>query len=529
MAKAPKRPFAPILLVALLIAAGIVVYLGKDYIPATWLKSQVAPAPVIVEIKNINGVPSFSPSSITITQGATVKWVNKDSIAHTVTSDGTAKTPLNSPLLSQNQEFPFIFTNVGTFPYHCEPHPFMKATVIVEAPAATTGSTGSTLTTATTGTTGGTTTGSTTGSSTGTTVSAGTTTTPTTTTTTTPSPFAWFPPWWDKENYTLTRDATLDLKIAQVETVTPAPTCPTRPALTLPCPTGMILVSKNDSCGAYAVCETPPPSCPARQTNVIPPCPAGQNLVSRSTSDSCGAYTYTVCETPAILPTAPSSTTASPSQPHSAAKITYCFDDPIASMNDADWALVCEAKARGIISGTIKDGKSTFNPKNSINRAEAAKIITVGILKSLGKLSSEQFTSMDEVLKKSSRPGAAILFTDMEYNAVGEAPWFAKYVSLANREGIMTGYPDKSFKPSNTLNNVEAYKIIVETGRIASKTIDNFFEEATKKSVRAKEWFMKYVKTLEILSIEYSSDYGEPITRKEFLRIVMEVLLSAEL
>lgn len=463
----------------------------------TWLKSQVAPAPVIVEIKNINGVPGFSPSPITITQGAIVKWINKDSIAHTVTSDGTAKTPLNSALLSQNQEFSFVFSNVGSFPYHCEPHPFMTGTVIVTAPPAPppipppAPPTPTPIPTPTPPTS----------------ISAPPTPAPQTLTTPNPPPSGWFPPWWDKENYTLSKDATLDLKIANIETVAPpAPvilpsTCPTRPPLTIPCPVGQILVAKTDSCGSYAVCEPAPPTTPSAPLLPVTPPPSPTTTT----------------------PTTPSS------PPHSAAKITYCFDDPIASMSDTEWELVCKAKARGIISGTTKDGKSYFNPKNSINRAEAAKIITVGILKSLGKLSSEQFTSMDEVLKKASRPGAPILFTDIEYNAVGEAPWFAKYVSLANREGIMTGYPDKSFKPSNTLNNVEAYKIIVETGRIASKTVDNLFDEATKKSVRAKEWFMKYVKTLELLGIDHSSEYGDSITRKDFLRIVMEVLVSAGL
>jgi hypothetical protein len=401
------------------------------------------------------------------------------------------------------------------------------------------------------------------------------------TTTNPPSPETakgWTPPTGWEEIYTLSGPLPLDLKIAKIETgvpLLPPSSCPARPQFVLPCPTGQVLTAKKDSCGDYAACETPatpsPSSCvpqPARPPLTVASCGSGQVIANKSGTDNCGTYfyqvceapvcqvpqsvstcpsgqsivtrfmtcnsqtyAYTVCETSAVPPATPTTgpTPTSSGQPHSAAKITYCFDDAISLMSDSDWALICEAKARGIISGTAKDGKTYFNPNTSINRAETSKIVTLGILKSLGKLSADQFTSMDEVLKKTSRPGAPILFTDIEYDAVGGAPWFAKYVSLANREGIMTGYPDKTFKPSNTLNNVEAYKIIIETGRSASKTIDNFLEEGAKKSARAKEWFVKYVKTLELLSIPTSPDYSAAISRKDFLRIVMEVLMAAGL
>src|SRR6185295_10570076 len=38
--------------------------------------------------------------------------------------------------------------------------------------------------------------------------------------------------------------------------------------------------------------------------------------------------------------------------------------------------------------------------------------------------------------------------------------WFAKYVCLAKSEGIVGGYPDGTFKPNQSINFVEASKML---------------------------------------------------------------------
>ncbi|UCE24719.1 MAG: cupredoxin domain-containing protein [Candidatus Zixiibacteriota bacterium] len=73
---------------------------------------------------------TFSPASVTVTVGTTVTWRNDDGIQHTVTSDSGSE--LESALLSQGGTYSHTFNTVGTFPYHCTPHPFMTGTVIVE-------------------------------------------------------------------------------------------------------------------------------------------------------------------------------------------------------------------------------------------------------------------------------------------------------------------------------------------------------------------------------------------------------------
>lgn len=73
---------------------------------------------------------AYSPTTLTIKKGTTVTWTNQDSTAHTVTSDSGGE--LDSDTLDQGESFLHTFNTVGTFDYHCAPHPQMKATVIVE-------------------------------------------------------------------------------------------------------------------------------------------------------------------------------------------------------------------------------------------------------------------------------------------------------------------------------------------------------------------------------------------------------------
>ncbi|MDO8491761.1 MAG: cupredoxin family copper-binding protein, partial [Dehalococcoidia bacterium] len=72
---------------------------------------------------------AFSPASISVPVGTTVTWTNKDSVAHTVTSDSGV---FNSGNLSTNKTFSYTFATAGTFPYHCSLHTYMKGTVTVQ-------------------------------------------------------------------------------------------------------------------------------------------------------------------------------------------------------------------------------------------------------------------------------------------------------------------------------------------------------------------------------------------------------------
>lgn len=72
----------------------------------------------------------FSPRTLTIKAGDSVKWTNQDSAKHTITSD--SGNELDSSLFGKGESFTHTFDKAGTYTYHCTPHPNMKGTIIVE-------------------------------------------------------------------------------------------------------------------------------------------------------------------------------------------------------------------------------------------------------------------------------------------------------------------------------------------------------------------------------------------------------------
>ncbi len=88
--------------------------------------------PKVANVKIIeqNGKYSFQPATLTIKVGTQVEWLNTSDAPHTVTSDA-AGTFGSTSNITQNQTFKFTFSTAGTFPYHCNIHPYMKATITV--------------------------------------------------------------------------------------------------------------------------------------------------------------------------------------------------------------------------------------------------------------------------------------------------------------------------------------------------------------------------------------------------------------
>lgn len=107
--------------------------------------AQLAPAaaaPATVEVtiatkdasRNI-GV--FTPQSITVKQGDTVKWTNADKGTHTVQSgqvkDRDSGKLFRSGDIRKGASFSYTVSTPGTYYYFCKIHPVMTGTVIVES------------------------------------------------------------------------------------------------------------------------------------------------------------------------------------------------------------------------------------------------------------------------------------------------------------------------------------------------------------------------------------------------------------
>jgi plastocyanin len=73
---------------------------------------------------------SFKPAHITIKRGTKVRWINKDSTAHTATANNGRS--FDSGRLGPGKRYTHTFKSTGKKRYHCEIHPDMRASVVVK-------------------------------------------------------------------------------------------------------------------------------------------------------------------------------------------------------------------------------------------------------------------------------------------------------------------------------------------------------------------------------------------------------------
>lgn len=70
----------------------------------------------------------FGPGRIEIAVGTTIVWTNDGQVVHTVSAeDGSFDTGSIEPGERRGLTFP----RIGTFPFHCTPHPFMRGVIVV--------------------------------------------------------------------------------------------------------------------------------------------------------------------------------------------------------------------------------------------------------------------------------------------------------------------------------------------------------------------------------------------------------------
>lgn len=124
---------------------------------------------------------------------------------------------------------------------------------------------------------------------------------------------------------------------------------------------------------------------------------------------------------------------------------------------------------QGILEG-YEDG--TFKPSQTVNRAELLKILVAG-----------QGIDPDPIRYRNC-------FDDVKEE------WFARYVCYAKKEGWVEGYTDGTFRPSQTVNKVEALKMMIE-----GYAIELDEEEETFADVAGDDWFAPYVARAQKLGL----------------------------
>ena len=133
------------IVVALILIGGLSWYFfsSKNTNPTTITPSTNTPSTQVIqnETKNIpktNPVTNtviiqnfaFFPTELTIKQGDTVTWINKDSATHTVTS--LSGNEMDSKQLGTGETYSHVFATIGSFDYHCSIHTMMNGKIIVQ-------------------------------------------------------------------------------------------------------------------------------------------------------------------------------------------------------------------------------------------------------------------------------------------------------------------------------------------------------------------------------------------------------------
>ena len=80
------------------------------------------------------GSSSFSPSSVVVSRGGSVKWVNDAAIAHDITPNNPNQVgawTARKIAASSDATFTFQFTTQGVYDYHCTVHSGMTGRITV--------------------------------------------------------------------------------------------------------------------------------------------------------------------------------------------------------------------------------------------------------------------------------------------------------------------------------------------------------------------------------------------------------------
>jgi hypothetical protein len=152
--------------------------------------------------------------------------------------------------------------------------------------------------------------------------------------------------------------------------------------------------------------------------------------------------------------------TASSSSSSSAAPKTTSPDFTDYNDSNPGYTAVMALRASGVING-YPDG--SFQPQGNINRAELMKILIEG------------FYEQENL-------GETDCFPDVQNQ------WFAPYVCAGKRLGWVSGYPDGTFGPSNSVNRAEGIKIVMSSLTSSFKA-----RVQMPRDVPTGSWFFDFV------------------------------------
>ena len=75
---------------------------------------------------------SYDPSSLTVSKGTVVQFINNSTVSHTVNFDGTRPPGVSDVPLNNTGTFSRTFNDVGTYAFHCTQHAGMTGSIKVQ-------------------------------------------------------------------------------------------------------------------------------------------------------------------------------------------------------------------------------------------------------------------------------------------------------------------------------------------------------------------------------------------------------------
>lgn len=201
------------------------------------------------------------------------------------------------------------------------------------------------------------------------------------------------------------------------------------------------------------------------------------------------------------------------------------FADAITGFNDvnsgnSNYLSIAYMHQKEIISG-YDDGD--FKPRQSLNRAEALKILTLAC--GLNVETSSGATTGTGTDTVTGTGTIAPPFLDTPSDA-----WFTEYIIAAKEKGIVSGYEDNTFKPDQNINLVEALKMYLECLGIQEYPQGGEFLFADTSE---DAWFTKYTSyanDTDILNVPPSNeiDPDQELTRGYLSEIIYRNMKLAE-
>jgi hypothetical protein len=182
------------------------------------------------------------------------------------------------------------------------------------------------------------------------------------------------------------------------------------------------------------------------------------------------------------------------------AALADAFTD-VSSKTSKNYGAIEYLHSKGVISG-YDDG--TFKPDQTINRAEALKMVILAAMDEAGS---------DE---------------DIDFSDVSSGDWFYPYVQKGVEEGLVEGYTDGSFKPGNNINIAESLKIVLLA---FGEEVGNPPTSNPYPDVDVLAWYAVYADYAKNKQFIESMDDGKlradrDITRGEFAELIYRLLYT---